>query len=163
MDTVKDQTLITPQHEGDTGVPNPIVGELHSSTVNDWDIANKETLQNMDIETHTNAENKQQVKVDQMEIKSQENVNDNMHVENSNNHNNVSKQLKVEQEYGDKETSTQPMKKKEQGYRASNFTSQVFSKVAKERKWWKKYWLPCPSWLQGMFYAQAAKMNAGVG
>ena len=65
MDTAKDETLITPQHEGDTGVPKPNVGELHSFRVNELDITNEETLQNMDTETHTNAESKQQVKMEQ--------------------------------------------------------------------------------------------------
>ena len=57
MDIANDETLITPQHEGDPAVPNCSVGELHRSTVKDLDIANEETLQNMDIETHNNAKN----------------------------------------------------------------------------------------------------------
>ena len=64
----------------------------------------------MDIETHINAENKQQVKVERMEIKSQENANNNIHVKNGNSCSNVSKQVKVQQGSGDKETSTQPTK-----------------------------------------------------
>ena len=112
MNTANEETLITPWHEGDTGMPSPSVGDLRSSTVNDLAIANEETLQNMNVESHNTVENEQQVKVKQIEIESQEDVNDNMYVENGNKHNNVRKQVKFEQGLGDKETSTQPTKKK---------------------------------------------------